>query len=140
MHLHEYTRIADKHALDHAPVDGGDWRSLTWDFTRLLKLYPKLNRLSAEKAVQRIPWHVTNFNENEQLQVLVEWDRVKYLPGQGPFDIALSLTSQKPLVPKRCQGGKFALYGTFIGLCGWLQVLVGERAYLSACAQDGKGS
>ena len=76
--------------------------------------------------MEMIPWEVTDYGEDAQLQFLVEWDRVKYLPGQGPLDVAQSLASQKPLVPKRCKGGKFALYGSFISLCGWLQVLVGE--------------
>jgi len=124
--LHEYTRMAEEYAFTNSPEDGEQWRSLTWDFTRLLKLHPKLNRLSAEEAVQTIPWQLTDFAEDEQLQVLLEWDRVKYLPGQTPFDVALSLAAQKPLTPKRCKGGRSALYGSFISLCGWLQVLVGE--------------
>ena len=124
--LSKYTWMAEDYALQHEPEYEEQWRSRTWDFVRLLKLHPKLKGLSAEEAMKRIPWRVTDFDEDEQLQVELEWDRVKYLPGQGPLDVALSLAAQKLLVPNRCQRGKFALYRTFISLCGWLQVLVGE--------------
>jgi len=124
--LVDYTVLAADIGFSESTEYGEPWRSTTWNFTRLMKSHPDLRNLSADEALDRIPWRLIDFPEDERLQVLVEWDRVKYLPGQDPFDVALSLAAQKPLVPKRCKGGKFALYGSFISLCGWLQVVEGE--------------
>ncbi len=125
--LVDYAVLAAKIGHREEPTEHDErYVSTTWEFTRLMKSHPDLINLSADDAFKKIPWGLVDFDEDELLQFLVEWGRVKYLPGQGPLDASLSLAGQKPLVPERCRGGKFSLYATFIGLCGWLQILAGE--------------
>jgi hypothetical protein len=98
------------------------WKSLTWEFVRLCKSHPKLSCLTADEALEAIPWTVTDFGEDEQLTFLAEWSRVRILPGVSPLEWAARLAREHPLQPKR---SKFKAYNEFISLAGWLQVVVG---------------
>jgi hypothetical protein len=85
-----------------ASYDEG-WKSSTWEFVRLCRSHPKFWDLSADEAVRKIPWNATGFDEEEQLQVLVEWDRVKSLPGVSPLEFAARLARRHPLYSRRKQ-------------------------------------
>jgi hypothetical protein len=102
-------------------TDSNEWKSTTWEFVRLLKTHPRLMCLTADEALEEIPWSVTDFGEDEQLTFLAEWTRVRILPGVPPLKWAVTLADQHPLEPKR----KFKAYNKFISLAGWLQVVVG---------------
>ena len=52
-----------------------------------------------------------------------EWNMVKVPAGQNPLTTAFTMAQQKPLVANT----RFRRYALFIGVCGWLQKLVGDE-------------
>lgn len=99
------------------------WRSTTWEFTRCLKSHPKLSHLTADEVVGLIDFDAIGFDEDDAMQFLVEWNRVKFIPGVKPLDWAATMAKTKPLASKR----KFGRYNEFISIAAWLQVLVGRE-------------
>jgi hypothetical protein len=77
--------------------------------------------LTANEAFKAIPWHVTRFGEEEQMQFLVEWNAVMHLPGVPVLEWAASMARCYPLCSTRKQ---FDSYNRFISLAGWLQVIM----------------
>lgn len=118
--VEEAARLSAESA-ESSHESSGRWQSVTWEFTRLLKLRPELSGLSAKRAFEKIPWAVTEFDEDEMLSFLCEWEAVRLLPGQDPVEQALALARGKPIA--RDPG--FKTFPLFISLAGWLQVLVG---------------
>lgn len=78
-----------------------DWKSSTWEFVRFCRTHPKLMSLTADEAFDKIPWNATGFGEEEQLQFLVEWGRVRSLPGVSPLEFAARLARRHPLISLR---------------------------------------
>lgn len=95
---------------------------MTWEFVRLCKTHPVLMALSADDAFKKIPWTATGFEDEEHLQFLVEWDRVRSLPGISPLQWAADLARRRPLLST---GKDSKIFNQFISLAGWLQVIVG---------------
>jgi hypothetical protein len=107
-------------------ADYEQWQSRTWKFTRAVKgQYPKL---SAEEIMNLVPWHETEFDEEDQVSFMREWTLVRFIPGQGPLDWAWQMAQERPLgAPPSSPYGRFEFYRKVIGIAGWLQVLVGEK-------------
>ena len=105
------------------------WKSATWEFVRLCKSHPQLTALTADEAMNMIPWQQTNFEEEEQLQFLAEWNKVRLLPGVKPLDWAAEMARQKPIKSSR----PFPLYNRFLSIAGWLQTLLGNGAIFLPC-------
>jgi hypothetical protein len=117
--LKRFVQEAATISIEQAEDASGDkWKSRTWEFTRLCKTHPKLMALTADEAYNAIPWHVTQFDEEEQMQFLVEWNAVQHLPGVPILEWAASLAKSHPLLSTRKQ---FRSYNQFISVAGWLQ-------------------
>jgi len=102
-------------------ISRGEWKSLTWQFTRLCRTHPKLMPLTADEAFNAIPWYVTPFGEEEQMQFLVEWNTVRHLPGIPVLEWAASMAQAHPLFSTRKQ---FNSNNQFLSPAGWLQVIM----------------
>ena len=103
------------------------WKSDTWEFTRLMKRHPDLRNLTGSQAANIIPWQVTDFDEDEQFQIVNEWDEIRYVAGEGPLNKAHALALQFPVPRKSNLTRRFTRYVEFLSLAGWLQVVVGEE-------------
>ena len=69
--------------------------------------------------------------EDFRMELLSNWDQVRYIPGWTPLENALSKADEFPLGV-----GKDELtsgYERFVSLAGWLQVTMGDRAILLPC-------
>jgi hypothetical protein len=102
-------------AAEESAESEGRWKSVTWEFTRLCKTHPKLMSCTADEAFKIIPWHLTEFGDEEQMQFLVEWNSVRHLPGTSPLDWAASMARTRPLLSRRRQ---FDTYNRFVSLAG----------------------
>jgi hypothetical protein len=111
-------------SIEAAAESEGRWKSVTWEFTRLCKTHPKLMTLTADEAFESIPWRLTDFGDEEQMQFLVEWNSVRHLPGTAALDWAASMARARPLFSTR---KRFDTYNRFVSLAGWLQILVGSE-------------
>ena len=92
-----------------------------------MKRHPDLRNLTGSQAANIIPWHVTDFDEAEQFQIVNEWDEIRYVAGEGPLNKALALAQQFPVPRKSNLTRRFTRYVEFLSLAGWLQVVVGEE-------------
>jgi len=111
----------------------GEWQSTSWHFTRMCKGHPSFKNVSAAQAFEAIDWSLTGFDEEERMQFLREWNRVKCFVGWSPVDWAVSMASQKPLGTDQYRAGLLTTYARFISIAGWLQVVVGDRDILLPC-------
>jgi hypothetical protein len=119
--LREFVARAAVVSMEAGSDDGENWKSFTWEFTRLCRSHPKLSCLTADEAFKKIPWGPTGFDEEEQMQFLIEWDRVRSIPGLSPLEFAAKLARQQPLASTR----NLKTYDQFISLAGWLQASIG---------------
>jgi hypothetical protein len=111
-------------SIEQASEGYDDWKSSTWEFVRQCRTHPALTSLTGDEAFNKIPWNATGFGEEEQLQFLVEWPRVKSLPGVSPVEFAARLASRHPLISLRKH---LKTLNHFVSLAGWLQVTVGPE-------------
>jgi len=127
--LEEYTDRVHCSYLTNPPEDYGDgWKSETWEFVRLMKRHPLLRNLNGSQAANLIPWHVTGFDEDEQFQIVDEWDEVRYVAGEGPLNKALLLAVDFPVPRKSNLTRRFNRYADFLSFAGWLQMVLGNDA------------
>ncbi len=91
-----------------------------------MKRHPTLRNLNGSQAANIIPWHLTDFDGNEQFQIVNEWDAIRYVAGEGPLNKALALAVKFPVPRKTNLTRRFTRYVEFLSLAGWLQVVVGE--------------
>lgn len=117
------------------------WCGLIWHFTRIMKLHPDVADLDADDAFKRICHASEPFGGLEyvlelasddltEIQFVTSWDKIRFRPGLSPLQNAAAEADAQPLCPKRCEGGRNALYGRFVSIAGWLQVLMGNRNIL----------
>jgi len=127
--LEEYTkRVYRSHPTNLSNYDPDEqWKSNTWEFTRFMKRHPNLRDLTGSQAANIIPWHVTDFDEDEQFQIVNEWDEVRYVTGEGPLNKALLLAVDHPVPRKSNLARRFNRYAEFLSFAGWLQVVRGEE-------------
>jgi hypothetical protein len=114
-------------SIEAAEDDGFEhWQSRTWKFTRLMKSqYPTL---SAETVMDLVPWAETEFDEEDQIQFMREFNLVRFIPGMDPLDWAWQMAQEHPLgAPPKSPYRRFGFYGKVLGIAGWLQVLVGVK-------------
>ena len=134
-----YTILADRHSLERYELaEYPGWQSSTWEFTRLMKGHPALAQLTADEAYEEIDWGLVDFDEDEQLAFLTEWDKVRYIPGWSPLDWALMMADEKQLEPSRSARGRFQKFARFISLAGWLQVERGDENIYLPCRRVGE--
>jgi hypothetical protein len=102
------------------------WQSRTWEFTRLLKgRYPEA---SAEEIMGLVPWHETEFDEDDQAQFMNEWTVMRFIPGVEPLALAWQLAQETPFdAPKGSPYRRFPSYAKLLSLAAWLQAVVGEN-------------
>ena len=125
--LEEYTIRGHRCPDTDGPEKDETWRSETWEFTRFMKRHPNLRDLTGAQAANIIPWHLTDFDEDEQFQIVNEWDTIRYVAGEGPLNKALALALKFPVPRKTNLTRRFTRYAEFLSLAGWLQVVVGEE-------------
>jgi hypothetical protein len=132
--------------------DGESWHTDTWGFVRLLKGHPELAHIDSgveiahriepiiaawPRPVDTCPWRHWFGVEDAAAEIATAWPQVRYAAGHGPLDAALNLarTSPLPLPPKLKLHN---VYELFVGLCGWLQTIVGEADMYLPCRDVGK--
>jgi len=102
-----------------------EWQSTTWRFACLLKAHPKFATLDADQMAEAVPWHETDFDESEEIQVYVEWSKVKHVPGDTGLIWAWTMAKSHPLVPPSpFDKGRHGGYALFLSLAGWKQVQI----------------
>jgi len=101
------------------------WSTPTFQFARLMKAYPAFTKLSAEQALQEIDWSLTPWQDDDDVRLgfLLQWTKVRFIPGWSPLEWALEMTDEIRLIPPRCENGAFEKYSRFVSMAGWLQVL-----------------
>ena len=103
--------------------EAGRWKTSTWEFTRLCRTYPKLAGLTANQAYKCIPWDYTDYDGDEILMFVTEWDEVRVPTGKNPLLVALELSKQRPLITDQ----RFKNYALFVSMCGYLQKQLGDN-------------
>lgn len=124
--LDEYTIRGHRSHHTDGPDHDETWRSETWEFTRFMKRHPNLRDLTGTQAANIIPWHLTDFDEDEQFQIVNEWDAIRYVAGEGPLNKALALGLKYPVPRKTNLTRRFTRYAEFLSFAGWLQFVLGE--------------
>ncbi len=104
------------------PKRGEAWQSSTWGLVKECKASPKFAGKTALEAMNTVPWDSLSFNEEEKIQFMVEWDKVKVASGHKPLDWALDMSRKKPLMMSSSP-----IYNAFISLVGWLQIAVIDK-------------
>lgn len=107
--------VAESRSLEAA------WQSRTWEFVRQCKAQVAFKDMSAEDVFDRIPWKLTEFDEEDQLQFMSEWDKVDRLSCIPVLTWAAEMACRRPL----SSGARFKIYREFISLAGYLQITVG---------------
>jgi len=116
-----YTKAAEA-SIEVAESRGGEgWQSRTWEFVRQCKAQVAFKDMSAEDLFDRIPWELTAFDEEDQLQFINEWDKVDRLSCIPALEWALEMAQRRPLL----SGARLKIYNQFISLAGHLQVTIG---------------
>jgi hypothetical protein len=76
-------------------------------------------------------------DEDEPVEFLASWDKIRYLPGESPLDQAAERARREPLGLRedveRSKG-----YRSFVSLAGGLQVTAGDRNIQLPCREVGK--
>ena len=99
------------------------WQSRTWQFVRHLKALPQFEHLSADKAYRKIPWDQTEFDKDDRLVFLKEWNKVKVPLGrESPLRQAQQLADDQPLF----KYDSFPRFARFLSITAWLQRIVGD--------------
>jgi len=131
-------------------IYGGPWQSTLWQLVRLLKgRYPdgatgaavfrevEAVMLKWAEAWPREGWPdvwrrwLGVGRADAQAEVLSAWDKVRYAPGESPLEAAFTLAAHRPLeLPAELRESRPDSYPLFVGLAGWLQVVVGARPIL----------
>lgn len=110
-------------SIEAAESRDSGWQSRTWEFVRQCKAQVAFKDMSAEDVFDRIPWGLTAFDEEDQLQFMSEWDEVDRLSCIPVLVWAAEMARQRPLP---C-GAQLKIYNEFISLAGHLQMAVGAE-------------
>lgn len=149
LHEHRTTSPAYGHTSGY-----GEWESDLWAFTRTAKAYPSWSGLSPAEALRTIEsivlgWPTNTIDdhgmgrgarigerwvewlaiesEDGRVELLTNWDKVRFLPGRDPVDNAIERAEREPLdfdpdnITLNTDG-----YKRFLSVAGWLQVVVGS--------------
>lgn len=143
--LEDYVRNALGFSLQLTEEQAEDtWHSPLFNFARLCKAHPGITDLAdyeAMDAVERVlytledlpanndPWEYyfpeAGDADSARIDFVCSWSSVRHIPFQDVLQNALRLSAKTPLQPSRRRIG---LYGRFISLAGWLQVLMSGKA------------
>lgn len=154
---------------EKADSEYGDWRSPLFTFVWLLKGHkqakpffskPKLALSAVEKTLRgwsrdyrqrgKEPPHGYHAADcwadwfgvdkaDAQADFINVWQKIRYLPGQGPLDQALDAATREPLgLPPALNDMRPDDYGRFISVAGHLQVIVGDKNVHLPCRQIGQ--
>ena len=102
-----------------------EYKSRTWEFVRHMKALAMFDGVTAEQAFDRIPWECTEFDADDQIKFLDEWDKVKWAAGfENPLKQAALMAEANPIFdPAAFPSPKFA---RFLSIAAWQQRIVGE--------------
>lgn len=108
-------------SIEAAESRDSGWQSRTWEFVRQCKGQVAFQGMSAEEVFDRIPWELTGFDEEDQLQFMSEWDTVDRLSCIPVLTWAAEMARRRPLP----SGARLKIYREFISLAGHLQIAIG---------------
>jgi hypothetical protein len=103
--------------------DGYHWLTRTWNFTRIVKA--QFPTLSPEEALRIVPWAETDFDEDDQIQFLAEWNAVRHIPGIEITEWALGMAKKYRVLPPEVYQ-HLKNFTLFVSFAAWLQVAVGQ--------------
>ena len=129
-------------------IPSEEWR--LWHFVRALTTFRK--KLNAKQAFQQADaviraWsrayrqsgdHWSRYfylnRDDAEIKFLSAWQRIKFPPGSGPMELALSTATERQLVLRPAvMVLRPDSYAKFISLAGWLQVVVGDKPIILPC-------
>jgi hypothetical protein len=110
----------------------GKWISTTFHFVRFLKSRAEFCDME-DTALRLSPvWSFTNFSEDEIFNACLEWKKIKPGFAKDRLFSALTLAQSKPV--RACeQWGHLKVYGTFLSLAYYLQLLTGDGEIFLPC-------
>jgi hypothetical protein len=147
----EYLREAVKEFKRWWVEEAEEWQAETlFQFVRLVKSHPSMGQVDGAAACDAIAkvfrvwakgrkelrsadlWAVfLEFEEADAVAAIIDvWDRVRYLLGQDPLDVAMELARRVPLNSEGDSRKWTREYDQFLSLAGWLQVAMGNRSIL----------
>jgi hypothetical protein len=116
----------------------GKFRTPLWDFTRIARGHPLFKKKSGREALQMVEHWLTERGltwegfpdiseaEDARIEFLRLWEIIRFAPGETPLEVAFEKAKQIPVQldkhQQRTEG-----YRAFIGLCYWLQKIMGEK-------------
>jgi len=117
-----------------------------WWFTRVIKSYvkddDKLNPedvffvLVAPEITRRGGWGVVDdelTDEDAYLEFVTAWNNVQFKIGETPLDLAYRKSLEARLPMERGDEPVKQGYCRFVGLAGWLQVIMGDCSIMLPC-------
>jgi hypothetical protein len=150
--LRDYLYWAVGRNQDEKKYRGGRASPL-FHFIRWAKAHPDLAGLTVQQAFQRVeqaicswratprganPWYVwlKVGRDTAEAEFYGAWDAIRYLPFENPLTGALDRAFAQPLtlLPKIAERRPEG-YALFVGLSGWLQVMMGDRNILLPVAE-----
>ena len=108
------------------------WQSSTFHFVRLCRGRTEFEAMTPAEFFKAVPWHSTDFNEDEISTAVIEFGKVKTAAGQDPLISALWLAEELPVM----ESGRFSnmkSFHLFLSLAYHLQRLQGDNPVYFPC-------
>src|SRR5262245_10066652 len=108
------------------------WQTPTFHFVRLCRGRKEFEGITPAEFFKAVPWHATDFNEDEISTAVIEFGKVKTVAGQDPLISALWLAQELPVM----EGGRFSnmkSFNLFLSLAYHLQRLQGDNPVYFPC-------
>lgn len=86
----ESRRLAERRKAEHG------WQSSTFHFVRLCRSRSEFDGMNRDGFFNEVPWHTTDFDEDEVLTAVVEWEKVKTRAGDDPIISAVRMAQEMP--------------------------------------------
>jgi hypothetical protein len=120
-----YACEESRRLVETRKADGQGWQSSTFHFVRLCRTRPEFEGMNGDSFFNGVPWHATDFDEDEVLTATVEWGKVKTKAGDNPIMTAVLLATEKPVL-KGERFRYFKNYALFLNIAYHLQCLLGD--------------
>jgi hypothetical protein len=138
----------------HANVSNGNvsrkdgWQSNLFTFLRMVKAHSDMGNKSGAQAFGAVEQQLKTFTncpktvcpwkfylgvsrEDAQVEFLDAWDKVRYLAGLNPLNVAIERAKRVPLGLNQGKVRSFtAGYQDFVSIAGWLQTAMGNKPIL----------
>jgi len=131
---------------------GSPYHTPLWDFTRTVKSFfaedadpHHVFSLISPEVERHGGWgqfHAHNKggvnDEDAYLEFMYDWDKISSPSGVSPLEEARGRAEESPLDPERCRDHPLPTYRRFVGIAGWLQVIIGDHPIMLPCEAMGK--